>query len=95
MIRASICNGEQVTGFRDIKTCRFEEILHIRKPSDLETFKAEYGIEGEIRKEYMLSSDCPYAASSSIGNARIASFDFIAYEQSSCVNVPEIYYSVY
>ncbi len=40
-------------------------------------------------------SDCPYAASSSIGNARIASFGFIAYEQSSCVNVPEIYYSVY
>ena len=40
-------------------------------------------------------SDFPYAASSSIGNARIASFGFIAYEQSSCVNVPEIYYSVY
>jgi hypothetical protein len=41
-----------VAGFRDIKTGRFEEILYIRKPSDLETFKAEYGIEGEIRKEY-------------------------------------------
>jgi len=52
VIRASICNGEQVAGFRDIKTGRFEEILYIRKPSDLETFKAEYGIEGEIRKEY-------------------------------------------
>ena len=48
----SICNGEQVAGFRDIKTGRFEEILYIRKPSDIESFMAEYGIEGEIRKEY-------------------------------------------
>ena len=52
MIRASICNGEQVAGFRDIKNGRFEEILYIRKPSDLDAFKSEYGIEGEIRKEY-------------------------------------------
>jgi hypothetical protein len=52
VIKASICNGEQVAGFRDIKTGRFEEILYIRKPSDLDDFKAEYGIEGEIRKEY-------------------------------------------
>ena len=52
MIKASICNGEQVAGFRDIKTGRFDEILYIRKPSDLDAFKAEYGIEGEVRKEY-------------------------------------------
>ncbi|MBQ9606011.1 MAG: aspartate dehydrogenase [Lachnospiraceae bacterium] len=52
MIRASICNGEQVAGFRDIKTGRFEEILFVRDPSDLEAFKKEYGIRGEIRKEY-------------------------------------------
>ena len=52
MIRASICNGEQVAGFRDKDTGRFEEILYIRKPSDLDAFKAEYGIEGEIRKIY-------------------------------------------
>ena len=52
VIRASICNGEQVSGFRDKRSGRFEEILYIRKPSDLEIFKAEYGIEGEIRKEY-------------------------------------------
>ena len=52
LIKASICNGEQVAGFRDLKTGRFEEILFIRKPSDIEDFKAEYGIEGEIRKEY-------------------------------------------
>ena len=52
LIKASICNGEQVAGFRDLKTGRFEEILFVRKPSDIEAFKAEYGIEGEIRKEY-------------------------------------------
>lgn len=52
VIRASICNGEQVAGFRDKRSGRFEEILYIRKPSDLEIFKTEYGIEGEIRKEY-------------------------------------------
>lgn len=52
VIKASICNGEQVAGFRDIRTGRFEEILYVRKPSDLDAFKAEYGIEGEIKKEY-------------------------------------------
>ncbi len=52
VIRASICNGEQVAGFRDKDTGRFEEILYIRKPSDLDAFKAEYGIEDEIRKIY-------------------------------------------
>ena len=35
-------------------------------------------------------SDCPYTASASIVNARIDSFGFIVYEQSSCVNVPVI-----
>ncbi len=52
VVKASICNGEQVAGFLDKKTGRFEEIMFIGKPSDLEAFKAEYGIEGEIRKEY-------------------------------------------
>ena len=52
VIKASICNGEQVAGFRDIKTGRFEVILCLRKPSDLDAFRAEYGLEGEIRKEY-------------------------------------------
>ncbi|MCR5409355.1 MAG: aspartate dehydrogenase [Lachnospiraceae bacterium] len=52
VIRASICNGEQVAGFRDIKSGRFEEVLFIRNPSDIDAFKAEYGIEGEIKKEY-------------------------------------------
>ena len=52
VIRCSICTGEQVAGFRNMKPGRFEEILYIRRPSDLESFKSEYGIKGEIRKEY-------------------------------------------
>lgn len=52
VIRASICNGEQVAGFRDTRTGRFEEVMYIRNQSDLEAFKAEYGIVGEIKKEY-------------------------------------------
>ena len=52
VISASICNGEQVVGFKDIHTGKFEEVMLIRRAEDLETFKIMYGIEGEIAKEY-------------------------------------------
>ena len=52
VIKASICNGEQVAGFRDIHTGKFEEIMLIRRAEDLEAFKAIYGIEEAITKEY-------------------------------------------
>ena len=52
VIKASICNGEQVAGFKDIRTGKFEEVMLIRRAEDLETFKIMYGIEGEIAKEY-------------------------------------------
>lgn len=52
VIRASICNGEQVAGFKDTKTGRFEEIMLIKGKSDLERFKSQYGITEEIIKEY-------------------------------------------
>lgn len=52
VIKASICNGEQVAGFKDIHTGKFEEVMLIRRAEDLETFKAIYGIEEEITKEY-------------------------------------------
>ena len=51
-IRCSICTGEQVAGFRDGQTGRFEEVMLIRSPGDLEDFKAKYGISGEIEKIY-------------------------------------------
>jgi len=41
-----------VAGFKDIHTGKFEEVMLIRGAEDLETFRAMYGIEGEIAKEY-------------------------------------------
>ncbi|RGF57941.1 aspartate dehydrogenase [Roseburia sp. AF02-12] len=52
VIKASICNGEQVAGFKDIHTGRIEEVMLIKKPADLEQFKSMYGINEEIAKEY-------------------------------------------
>ena len=52
VIRASICTGEQVAGFRDLKTGHFTEVMLIRNGSDLDSFKKKYGIETEIRKIY-------------------------------------------
>ena len=52
VIKASICNGEQVAGFKDINTGLFEEIMLIRNQEDLSAFKEMYGIDGEIEKIY-------------------------------------------
>ena len=52
VIRCSICTGEQVAGFRDPETGRIEEVMLLRTPADLEAFRAQYGIEGEIEKIY-------------------------------------------
>lgn len=52
VIKTSICNGEQVAGFKDIHTGKIEEIMLIKSPADLEKFKAMYGIDEEIAKEY-------------------------------------------
>lgn len=52
VIKASICNGEQVAGFKDLHTGKMEEVMLIKNPADLEKFKTMYGIEEEITKEY-------------------------------------------
>ncbi len=52
VIRCSICTGEQVAGFRDGETGRFEEVMLLRTPEDLEWFRQHYGISGEIEKIY-------------------------------------------
>lgn len=52
VIKASICNGEQVAGFKDIHTGKMEEIMLIKSPEDIAYFKSTYGIEDEITKEY-------------------------------------------
>lgn len=51
VLKCSICNGEQVAGFKDIHTGKFEEIMLIRNQADLNTFLEMYDLE-EIEKEY-------------------------------------------
>ncbi|RKM59731.1 aspartate dehydrogenase [Butyrivibrio sp. XB500-5] len=51
MIRASICTGEQVAGFKDLVTGEFHEIMLIRDEKDVEDFKKAYGVE-KVEKEY-------------------------------------------
>ena len=52
VIKASICNGEQVAGFQDLDTGAFEEVMLIRDAGDLLLFKEQYGIEFDIKKIY-------------------------------------------
>ena len=52
VIKANICNGEQVAGFKDIHTGKIEEVMLIKNQADLEKFKTVYGINEEITKEY-------------------------------------------
>ena len=52
VIKASICNGEQIAGFKDIHTGKIEEVMLIKNLAELEKFKTMYGINEEITKEY-------------------------------------------
>ena len=52
VIKASICNGEQIAGFKDLRTGEFEEIMLIKDAEDLLAFKEMYGIDGDIEKIY-------------------------------------------
>ncbi len=51
-IRVSICTGEKVAGFKNLKTGKFEEIMLLNSEKDLKEFKETYGIKGEIEKFY-------------------------------------------
>ena len=52
VIKASICNGEQVAGFKDIHTGKIEAVMLIKNQTDIDAFKKMYGIDDEIEKEY-------------------------------------------
>ena len=52
VIRASICTGEQVAGFKDIHLGKFQEVMLIKHTKDLDMFKQRYGITEEIEKIY-------------------------------------------
>lgn len=51
VLKCSICNGEQVAGFKNIHTGRFEEVLFIREPKDIQSFMDMYGLDA-LAKEY-------------------------------------------
>lgn len=53
VIKASICNGEQIAGFKDRESGKFKEIMFLRNEADRQDFMEKYGIDdGEIMKEY-------------------------------------------
>ena len=53
VIRSSICTGEQVAGFKDSASGRFEELMLIRNDKDLSEFLSRYQVgENEIKREW-------------------------------------------
>lgn len=53
VIRASICTGEQVAGFKNIHTGKFTEMMLIKDSRDLSEFLETYDITpNEISKEW-------------------------------------------
>lgn len=51
VLKCSICNGEQVAGFKNIHTGEFQEIALIQNKKDLDEFMEMYEID-RIEKEY-------------------------------------------
>ena len=53
VIKASICTGEQVAGFKNIHNGKFEEVMLIRSSKDMDDFMKRYGITAaDITKEW-------------------------------------------
>lgn len=53
VIRASICTGEQVAGFKEESTGKFHEVMLIQSDADLKEFLSLYDVEeSEVRREW-------------------------------------------
>ena len=52
VIRSSICTGEKTAGFREKETGKFRDVMLIRDEADMEAFRKQYGITGEIETIY-------------------------------------------
>ncbi len=53
VIHSSICTGEQVAGFKDPSSGKFEELMLLRDDRDLQEFLRRYHVEeSEIRWEW-------------------------------------------
>ena len=51
VLKCSICNGEQVAGFKDKQTGRFTEVMLINYGQDLDAFMEMYDLSA-VTKEY-------------------------------------------
>lgn len=53
VIRSSICTGEKVAGFKELRTGKFTEVMLIRNDKDMEEFLEKYDIPvEELKKEW-------------------------------------------
>ena len=53
LIRASICTGEKVAGFKNLATGQFREIMLIRDDNDMDFYLEKYDIDiAEIKTEW-------------------------------------------
>lgn len=53
VVRASICTGEKVAGFKDLHTGKFQEIMLVKNEKDMQKFLTKYNIAAEdIKKEW-------------------------------------------
>ncbi|MEE1032760.1 MAG: aspartate dehydrogenase [Ruminococcus sp.] len=51
VLKCSICTGEQVAGFKNIHTGKFDDVMLIRDEKELKAFMEMYDIKS-ITKEY-------------------------------------------
>lgn len=53
VIRSSICTGEQVAGFKDPVSGKFQEMMLIRNARDFQEFLERYQVtESDIKREW-------------------------------------------
>ena len=53
VIRSSICTGEQVAGFKDPVSGKFQELMLIRNDRDIQEFLEQYQVnESDIQREW-------------------------------------------
>ncbi len=53
VVRASICTGERVAGFKEPATGKFHDLALIRSDGELRDFLDTYGVEpSELKKEW-------------------------------------------
>ena len=53
VIRTSICTGEQVAGFKDPVSGKFEELMLLRSDRDFQEFLRLYGVDAaDVKKEW-------------------------------------------